>query len=218
MDTLSFAQKIAVYLIPILFAVTVHEAAHGFVANRLGDPTARLQGRVTLNPIPHIDLIGTVILPLLLVTFGGFIFGWAKPVPIDWKKLHHPRRDIALVAAAGPLSNILMAIFWALTMNLAIPLGKINAEYMVWMFYMCSAGIFVNVMLGLLNLIPIPPLDGSRIMSSLLPPRWAYYYSRIEPYGFIILLALLFIGVLNDVLMPIVTRVAELIFMLSPVR
>ncbi|MFU8798119.1 MAG: site-2 protease family protein [Gammaproteobacteria bacterium] len=197
MQTLNTFQQIIIWALPILFAITLHEAAHGWIALRCGDRTAFQAGRVSINPFRHIDLIGTVIIPLLLFTLGGFIFGWAKPVPINWRNLRHPRRDMALVALAGPLANLLMAFFWAVLTKWGI-----NSENFA-LIYMGQAGITINLLLMLLNLLPLPPLDGSRILASLLPPPWALKYNQLEPYGFIILLLLLISGVLFSILSPI---------------
>jgi Zn-dependent protease len=205
MYDLTLLQKIVVYTIPILFAITVHEVAHGWVANRLGDPTARMLGRLTLNPIKHIDPIGTILVPALAVSLGGFLFGWAKPVPIGWKNLHHPRRDIALVAAAGPFANLLMAILWGLVIKLGIFLKLKGHIWAVLVIYMGNVGVTINLILMVLNLIPIPPLDGSRVMSSFLSPAAAYQYNKIEPYGFFILVALLMLGLLSVIMSPAVS-------------
>jgi Zn-dependent protease len=196
MIELTLIQKFAVAIIPVLFAITLHEVAHGWVANLLGDPTAKMLGRLTINPIKHIDPIGTILVPLMMLYFGGFIFGWAKPVPINSRNFKHLRRDSALVAAAGPLSNFIMACFWAAVLHL-------GGSFHLGISLMAQIGITINLILGVLNLIPIPPLDGSRVVSSLLPPRIAYYYSRLEPYGFFILLGFYFIGLLSLIMDPI---------------
>lgn len=203
---LSLIQVIAVYALPVIFAITLHEAAHGYVAKHFGDLTAYSQGRVSLNPIRHIDPIGTVILPLLLAglskLFGGsFIFGWAKPVPVNFGALRHPKRDMLWVAAAGPAANLVMAIFWALMVKLST-LG-LSETYAVPLALMGAAGVHVNAIFMVLNLLPIPPLDGGRIVVSLLPHRQAYQFSRIEPYGFFIILALIFSGVLQYLMLPL---------------
>lgn len=203
MIELSLVQKIVVWALPLLFAITLHEVAHGWVASLFGDQTARLSGRLTLNPIKHIDLMGTLIVPLLFLTTTGFVFGWAKPVPVDPRNLHHPRRDTAFVAAAGPISNFLMAFVWA-------GVAKIGAYYIgahnLWLgtpiFNMGIAGIAINMFLGVLNLLPFPPLDGSKVLYSLLPPRAAYHMQQLEPYGFLILLFLWFTHLLNFILTP----------------
>lgn len=193
---LSLIQKICVAIIPVLFAITVHEVAHGYVADKLGDHTAKMLGRLTLNPIKHIDLIGTILVPLLMLYLGGFIFGWAKPVPINPRFFKQYRRDTALVALAGPISNFVMAGFWSALMHLS---PSTNIPLML----MCSIGITINLILAVLNLIPIPPLDGSRVISSLLPRRLAYYYDFLEPYGLFIVLGLFFLGVLSAIMDPV---------------
>ncbi len=202
MDELTTVQRVAVWALPVLFAITVHEAAHGWVAKKLGDPTAMMLGRLTLNPIKHIDPIGTVVVPIALMLMGGFIFGWAKPVPVTWENLKNPRRDMALVAMAGPLSNLLMAILWALIMKLGFVISA-SMPSLAWpLIYMGSAGIVINVILMLLNLLPIPPLDGGRVLAGLLPGPWAWKLGRIEPYGLFIMLALLVTGMLGAILGP----------------
>lgn len=212
MDQFSLLQKIILYVIPILFAITVHETAHGWVASKLGDQTAKLMGRLTLNPIKHIDLIGTIIVPAILITLGGFIFGWAKPVPVTWQNLKNPRRDVALVALAGPGSNLLMALIWGGVAKLGAVL-VLNGMVLAGepLYYMGLIGIFMNLILMVLNLIPIPPLDGSRVVSAFLRGRAAYYYARIEPYGFFILLALIAFGALGKFLNPVVLQLQALI-------
>lgn len=205
MSPLSLLQNILIYGIPILFAITVHEVAHGWIANKLGDPTARMLGRLTLNPIKHIDPIGTILVPGILVYTTGFIFGWAKPVPVGWRNLRSPRRDMALVAAAGPVSNLCMAVLWGLIIKLGVLLQtSTGMGISLAMIEMGKVGIQINLVLLVLNLLPIPPLDGSRVVASFLPPKLAYVYARIEPFGFVILLALLYFKVLNVILAPLV--------------
>lgn len=201
MQTANFLQTLLIWAIPLLFAITVHEVAHGWVASKLGDKTAAMMGRLTLNPIKHIDLFGTIILPAILLFLGGFVFGWAKPVPVTWQNLKHPRRDMALVALAGPGANLLMALIWAVIARLGLE-WQYSSGFATAMLWMGEAGISINLLLMLLNLIPIPPLDGSRVITSLLSPRLAWKYSRLEPYGFIILLALLVFGALKLILIP----------------
>ena len=196
MNELTTIQTIAVWALPVLFAITVHEVAHGWVARQLGDPTAMMLGRLTLNPIKHIDPVGTVAVPLVLVILGGFVFGWAKPVPVTWENLRHPKRDMALVAIAGPMSNLIMAFLWAFVMKLGLILGAQQGVGM-GLLLMGAAGIKINLILMLLNLLPIPPLDGGRVLGGLLPGPWSWRLSRIEPYGIFIVLALLFTGVLG---------------------
>jgi Zn-dependent protease len=204
-------QLVAAAILPILFAITVHEAAHGWIADRRGDHTARMMGRLTLNPIKHIDLLGTVILPIAFLLTTGFMFGWAKPVPVNSKNLNNPRWDMAIVAAAGPLSNILMALFWAGIAKIGLTFNFPAREALV---VMGEIGITVNLVLGLLNLIPIPPLDGSRVLSACLPPRISYQYEKIERFGFIILIILLLSGILSSLLSPALKYFQSLIFFL----
>ncbi len=215
MQQLSTIQTIAIWALPVLFAITVHEVAHGWMAKKLGDKTAMMLGRLTLNPLKHIDPIGTIVLPLMLVVLQtGFVFGWAKPVPVTVENLRRPKQDMVWVALAGPLSNGLMAILWAIVMtaaalyHTAIPM---IAEPLV---YMGQAGMLINVVLMVLNLVPIPPLDGGRIVTGLLPGHLAWQFSRIEPYGFLILIALLASGILGDLLGPIIKGVIDPLYTL----
>jgi len=199
MIDLTMIQKIAIWAIPVIFAITLHELAHGWVASWFGDQTARLSGRLSINPLKHIDPIGTVLLPLLMLMVSNFIFGWAKPVPVDARNLHHPRRDMAFVALAGPFANLLMALGWGVIAKLGMVLLNSGNEVIgIPLSYMGSAGIMINVVLGVLNLIPLPPLDGGKVLVSILPRRLAYYVSRLEPYGIVILLVLLMLGWLGE--------------------
>lgn len=204
MESLTTLQLIAVMALPVLFAITVHEAAHGWMADRLGDRTARMLGRVTLNPLKHIDPIGTVAVPLATFLLTGFLFGWAKPVPIDGRNLHNPRRDMALVALAGPVSNLLMAVLWGVIIRVGMALWGESQWVALPLVYMGAAGVLINVILMALNLFPLLPLDGGRVLTSLLPPRWGMRLAGIEPYGLILLLVLLVTGVLGAVLMPVI--------------
>jgi len=203
-------QQLSVLVLPVLFAITVHEAAHGWVANKLGDSTALMLGRVTINPLRHIDPIGTVLVPLATYLLSGFLFGWAKPVPVNWNNLHNPRRDMALVALAGPAANLLMALLWAVVTKVGAMLGSSWEWAALPLIYMGSAGVLINAILMVLNLLPVLPLDGGRILASLLPPRIAYSYSMTEPYGLFIVLGLLVTGLLGKLLWPAVTAVQEL--------
>jgi Zn-dependent protease len=205
-------QNILIWAIPILFAVTLHEVAHGWVAGKLGDKTATMLGRVTLNPFKHIDLVGTIIVPILFLVVGGFIFGWAKPVPVDWRNLKNPRRDMALVALAGPGANLLMALFWGLIGKMSVEFYKLGYEPFKILAVMGAAGISINLMLMIINLIPIPPLDGSRVVTSLLDREWAMQYEKIEPYGFMILVLLIFTGILSMILHPVYETVQSVFF------
>jgi Zn-dependent protease len=206
MGDFSLSQKIILWVVPLLFAITVHETAHGWVASKCGDPTAKLLGRLTLNPLKHIDPIGTIIVPAILFSLGGFIFGWAKPVPITWQNLKNPRRDMALVAAAGPMANLAMALFWVAIAKAAIAFN--NAPFI----YMAETGVMINLMLMLLNLIPIPPLDGSRVLASFLSPSMAYYFNKLEVYGFLILVLLLASGILGKILGPVLEGLFSVFF------
>lgn len=208
-------QIVAVYAIPVIFAITLHEAAHGYVAKHFGDLTAYSQGRVSLNPLRHIDPFGTIVLPIILLAVSklsggpGIIFGWAKPVPVNFSNLRHPKRDMLWVAAAGPLSNLAMALFWAGMVKLAISAPESYFGRPLAM--MGTAGVFINVIIMVLNLLPLPPLDGGRILVSLLPHRLAYAVARIEPYGLLILILLLFTGLLGDILWPIIVAMMTLV-------
>ena len=197
-------QTICVYAIPLIFAITLHESAHGWAAGRLGDPTATMLGRVTINPIPHIDPIGTIAVPgaLLLMSAltggGGLLFGWAKPVPINPRYFRNPLKAMTITAAAGPLSNLLQMIFWALLLKALAAVGF----YDKFVISVCAAGISVNLMLMAFNLIPIPPLDGGRIVRGLLPRQAGMAFDKIEPYGFMILLVLMVGGGLSFFVRP----------------
>ena len=203
-------QGIAIFSLPVVLAITLHEAAHGYVAKQYGDLTAYAQGRVTLNPLRHIDPMGTIIVPLLLLAVSSpYLFGWAKPVPVNFGNLRHPKRDMLWVAAAGPGANLLMAFLWALVFKLGLAIPESN--FSEPMLLMGQAGILINVILLVLNLLPLPPLDGGRIAVSLLPQRIAYRFAQIEPYGFIILLVLLFTGVLGAVIGPFILITIRLV-------
>ena len=200
-------QTIAVYALPVLFAITLHEAAHGYVARHFGDPTAQQAGRISLNPLRHIDSMGTIVVPLVLLFTtklmgGGLLFGWAKPVPVNWSRLRRPKRDMLWVALAGPASNLLMAIGWVLFLRILLALDLISSADDFWVL-MANAGVQVNLILMALNLLPLPPLDGGRIVFSLLPARLAWRYGRIEPYGMIILIALMVLGWLWPLMLPL---------------
>jgi Zn-dependent protease len=194
-DTSNLVQTVSVYAIPVILAITLHEAAHGYAAKFFGDKTAYLMGRVTLNPLSHIHWMGTILLPLLLYfsTNGALLFGFAKPVPVDFGNLRHPKRDMVWVALAGPASNLLQAIIWALLFVVYTDFGVTEKFFLA----MCKAGVLSNVVMFAFNLFPLPPLDGGRIVVGLLPWKLAYQFSRIEPYGFYIVMALAITGVVN---------------------
>lgn len=205
---LSTLQIIAVAILPILFAIIVHEVAHGWVAKQLGDHTADMLGRLTLNPIKHIDPVGTLLVPIIMVATLGIAFGWAKPVPIDYRNLRNPRRDMVLVAAAGPASNLLMAFAWALIAKIALLLPTSMLPVSQPLIYMGSIGILINVLLMVFNLIPLPPLDGGRVAVGLLPTRLSYLLSKLEPYGLLIILALFATGFLSKIIWPAISLVS----------
>jgi Zn-dependent protease len=200
--------KIVISIIPMIFAITVHEAAHGYVARYFGDMTAHKLGRISLNPIRHIDPIGTIILPSITLLVGGIFFGWAKPVPVNFMQLRHPKRDMLWVAAAGPGANLAMALLWAIIIKLSVVMPQAYAEPLA---LMGAAGIVTNTVLMVLNLIPLPPLDGGRIAVSLLPNNLAIKYAQIERFGFIILIILLFTHILDKIMWPFVAATLQTI-------
>ena len=199
MDIANIIQTIAIYALPVLFAITVHEAAHGYVARHYGDNTAAMLGRVTLNTLKHIDPIGTIAMPLFLyiATQGAFLFGYAKPVPVNFGRLKNPRRDMILVALAGPASNLVQALLWGAGFVVLQGAGMQEPFFLG----MCRAGVLVNVIMFVFNLFPLPPLDGGRIVTGLLPPKAAMTYSRVEPWGFFIVMGLVVAGVISNLWM-----------------
>jgi Zn-dependent protease len=205
---LNVVQKIAVFALPVIFAITVHEAAHGYAAKHFGDLTAERMGRISLNPLKHIDPFGTILLPALTIMLGGILFGWAKPVPVNFANLRNPKKDMFWVAAAGPASNFVMAIFWAMLLSYSQHAPQMAASFLGTM---SLAGISINLVLMVLNLLPMPPLDGGRIAVSLLPYHLAAPLARIEQYGFAILLLLMFTGVLGKIISPIINLFEHLI-------
>ncbi|TSE36020.1 site-2 protease family protein [Tepidimonas charontis] len=218
MDFAHIIQTIALYALPVLFAITVHEAAHGYAARHFGDPTAERLGRITLNPMRHIDPIGTVAMPLLLyfATAGAFLFGYAKPVPVNFARLRHPKRDMVLVALAGPAANLAQAIAWAALGYVLVAAG-IHEPFFNGM---ARAGVMVNIVMFVFNLFPLPPLDGGRILVGLLPPRPAMTLARVEPYGFFIVMALVITGIVSTLwLRPLMRLTAQGIeWLLAPLR
>ncbi|MGD2082959.1 MAG: site-2 protease family protein [Chromatiales bacterium] len=217
MQQLTLIQVLAAGALPLIFAVTLHEAAHGWIAKQLGDSTAAMLGRVTLNPIRHIDPVGTILVPvaMLVVTMNlaqPLVFGWAKPVPVSWDNLNNPRRDMALVAAAGPGANLVMALLWGLAAKTGVLLGG-SLEWAAGpLIAMGLIGVTFNAVLMVLNLLPILPLDGGRILTALMPPKLAWRYGRLEPWGLFIVLGLLFTGILATILFPLITAVRALVF------
>ncbi|MEQ1636482.1 MAG: site-2 protease family protein [Methylococcales bacterium] len=214
MDDLTLVQRIVVWILPVVFAITVHEVAHGWVAKQYGDKTAFLMGRLTLNPIKHVDLIGTLLLPgILLLTGTGFIFGWAKPVPVDPRNFKNPRRDMAIVALAGPVSNLIMALLWAVLARIGVTLNIDAISHPL--IYSGVAGISINLVLALLNLLPLPPLDGSRILSGMLPAQLAWQYNKLERFGFLIILLLLSTNILSVILAMPMFEMQKLFFTIA---
>ena len=199
MNISDLIQTVLIYALPVIFAITLHEAAHGYAAQRLGDATAAMLGRVTLNPFVHIDPMGTILMPLLLYfsTGGAFLFGYAKPVPVRFDQLRHPKRDMVWVALAGPAANLLQALLWGVVLY-ALAATGVSERFFI---EMCKAGMLTNVVMFAFNLFPLPPLDGGRILVGLLPWRQAIMFSKIEPWGFFIVMALVITGVVNNLWM-----------------
>lgn len=212
MNNLTTIQTIAVYILPLILAITLHEAAHAYMAHKYGDDTAKQYGRLSLNPMHHIDILGTIIFPLFsIVLGGGMIFGWAKPVPINFARLHNPKKNLFWVALAGPLSNLAMALIWALAFKASIYMDSYFGHPFA---LMAQAGIGINISLMILNLLPILPLDGGRMIFSLLPAKQAQQYSTTERYGMWIILILLFTNILGAIIQPIYSVIVHLIYSL----
>jgi Zn-dependent protease len=209
----SFVRTIAVAAIPVIFGITLHEVAHGWMARRYGDRTAELAGRLSLNPLKHVDPFGTVLVPIMMLWLGGFLFGWAKPVPINFRSMRDPRRAMIVVAAAGPLANFAMAFGWALCMQVNV-LGGGPGEFLN---QMASFGLIFNVLLGIFNLLPIPPLDGGRVLRGFVGPAFGRALDRVEPYGTIIVVVLLATGVLNRLMGPLLNIVSNAVLRLAGV-
>lgn len=208
---LTLIQKVSAYAIPIIFAITVHEASHGYAARYFGDMTAHYLKRITLNPMRHIDPVGTILIPALSVMLGGILFGWAKPVPVNFSNLKNPKKDMLWVALAGPASNLVMAIFWTIIL---VRINLFPIEAGLFLSVMCYAGIQINLVLMVLNMLPLPPLDGGRVAVSLLPYPWSSHLEGLERYGFFILIFLLFSGVLGKILTPLVGLSQSIIFII----
>jgi Zn-dependent protease len=208
---MELVQTVAVWALPVLFAITLHEVAHGWAARALGDNTAHAAGRLSLNPLKHVDPVGTILVPIIFLLLpGNFLFGWAKPVPVSARNLSHPRRDMALVAAAGPVSNLAMAFLWGVLLKVA--LGQPESGLWLGLKLMATAGIVINLVLMALNLLPVPPLDGSRVLAGLLPSYWAWQLQRVEPYGLMILVVLMVTGLLGPLIRPVMAGAQALLF------
>jgi Zn-dependent protease len=213
-DISQIIQTASVAAIPILFAITLHEVAHGWAARYFGDRTAEMLGRLSLNPIKHIDPMGTILVPMLTLFFSGFMFGWAKPVPVNFNALRQPKKDMVWVAVAGPASNIVMAFAWAIILKLTSLLGVGTAGALYFFQQMAEIGVFFNVLLAVFNFIPIPPLDGGRVLRGLVNDSVGNLLDRIEPFGLIIIMGLLFMGTLWSLIRPLMSVIQKLILSL----
>lgn len=217
-DPLAFLRTLTVAALPLLFAITLHEVAHGWAARRCGDRTAEMLGRLSLNPLRHIDPLGTVIVPLLMLAMGGFIFGWARPVPVNPRALRNPQRDMVAVAAAGPAANLAMALGWVVLFRFTQALGELPGALASFLQEMCGKGLYFNVLLAVFNLLPIPPLDGGRVLRGLVPVPAGRRLDALEPYGLIIVLALLAFGVLDRILGPMFFAVQDVVLWVAGVK
>ena len=212
---LTVIQRLAILALPVLFAITLHEVAHGWIARLRGDSTAWMLGRLSLNPLRHVDPVGTVLVPMLTFVLGGILFGWAKPVPVNGRNFKQPRSDMALVALAGPMANFVMAVFWALVIRFSLMLGDFSSSSVWFILLLGIAGMLINSVIMVLNLLPLPPLDGGRILAGLVPPRQSIMLDRIEPYGIWILVALLFTGILQKVLWVLINGINQVLLPVS---
>jgi Zn-dependent protease len=216
MDIEAILRGISIWALPVMLAIVLHEVAHGWVADKLGDDTARWMGRLTLNPLKHIDPVGTIAIPVILLVMGSpFLFGYAKPVPVNFSKLRNPKRDMVWVALAGPATNLVLAIISALLLGIAIQMPNALDWFAAPLAMMCQASIIINVVLCVFNLLPIPPLDGGRVAVGLLPGPWAYQLSRIEPYGFFIIIGLLMTGVFQSTIGPVIFGLSKALMTLA---
>lgn len=209
-DPAELLRVILIWILPIVFALTLHEFAHALAADRLGDPTARSLGRLSLNPICHISLIGTLLIPLILLNLTGFLIGWAKPIPINTRNLRSLKRDTAIIAAAGIAANLIMLLFWALIAKFT-SIFNTSSNFFLAFQLMGFAGIYTNTILIVINILPVPPLDGSRIISSLIPQKINYYYEKLEPFGFLILVILIFTRILPLIISPLMRGIFSII-------